>query len=98
MIYTVYVLYSRVHDQIYVGQTSNLIQRIHSHNTYGKDWTRKYRPWQVIYCEYFDQRPEARKRERQLKSALARRIIRIKIEQEGIRNGYIDLSKDDTLV
>ena len=40
MIYTVYVLYSRVHDQIYVGQTSNLIQRVHSHNTYGKDWTR----------------------------------------------------------
>jgi len=39
---------------IYIGYTSNLINRFHSHNELSKkDWTRNFRPWMVIYCEYF---------------------------------------------
>jgi putative endonuclease len=82
MIYTVYILFSELHKQIYIGQTSHLLKRFHSHNAYGKDWTRHFRPWSVIYCEYFDSRHMAMKRERQLKTATVRRMIWQKIEKE----------------
>jgi len=54
MLYTVYILFSEKHRKIYIGYTSNLINRFHSHNELSKkDWTRNFRPWMVIYCEYF---------------------------------------------
>ncbi len=34
--YTVYALYSAAHQKIYVGYTSNLEQRLLSHNELGK--------------------------------------------------------------
>ena len=67
MTYTTYVLYSETHNKIYIGYTSNLIQRFKSHLALGKDWTAKFRPWIVIYCEYFSEKSDARKRELQLK-------------------------------
>jgi len=36
MLYTVYILFSMAANKIYVGQSSNLIQRVYSHNIYGK--------------------------------------------------------------
>ena len=54
MVYTVYVLYSKKYDKIYIGYTSDLIKRFHSHNELGtKGYTIKYRPWDVIYTEVF---------------------------------------------
>ena len=59
MLYTVYILFSKNHGKIYIGYTSNLIMRFHSHNTHStKDWTHNFRPWIVIYCEYFDDKAE----------------------------------------
>ena len=94
MDYTVYILYSKVHDRIYIGHSSHLINRFHSHNQYGiKDWTKNFRPWIVIYCEYYKAKGVAMKREKQLKSAAAREQIRIKIEAEVKKNGYIKTLK-----
>ena len=67
--YTVYILYSFVHDRTYTGYTIDLIQRFYSHNKYNNtDWTKKYRPWVVIHFEVFEEKKEAIKREQQLKS------------------------------
>ncbi len=75
--YTVYVLYSKTHDKIYIGCTSNLIARFHSHNSLSKKgWTIKFRPWEVVYCEYFEQKKEAQKRETYFKGSSGRRRIR----------------------
>ena len=53
--FTVYILFSEKHNQIYVGYTTDLIQRFHSHNAFAKKGhTIKYRPWKVIHLEYFD--------------------------------------------
>ncbi|MEX0723823.1 MAG: GIY-YIG nuclease family protein [Gracilimonas sp.] len=42
---TVYALYSPTYEKIYIGYTSNLEQRLLSHNKLGKKgWTVKYRP------------------------------------------------------
>jgi len=47
--FTVYALYSRKYDKIYVGFTSNLEQRLISHNELSnKGWTPKYRPWELV--------------------------------------------------
>ena len=43
--YVVYILYSPSAGKSYVGYTSHLIERIKSHNYYGADWTKNYKPW-----------------------------------------------------
>ena len=75
--YTTYVLYSEKYDKIYIGFTSNLKQRLISHNKLAtKGWTIKFRPWKVIYYEMHETKQEAMKREKQLKSYQGRKFIR----------------------
>ena len=74
--FTVYVLYSKDYDKIYIGFTSNLEQRLLSHNELGKKgWTIKFRPWQLIYKEKYSEKSDAMKREKQLKTATGRNFI-----------------------
>ena len=71
--YVVYILYSCRNDKIYIGFTSDLIERFYSHNYLGtKGWTIRYRPWEVIYCEFFEDRKQAMGREKALKGSSAR--------------------------
>ena len=89
MIYTVYVLYSEKHQWIYVGETSHLIQRFYSHNFFGHDWTKRFRPWVVIYCEYYDFRSEGKRRERQLKGGKGQEWIWSRINTQYWSAGFI---------
>ena len=74
--YKVYVLYSPSFDKIYVGYTSNLDERLKSHNELGhKGWTKRYRPWILFRFEEFDCKAEAIKREKELKSGQGREFI-----------------------
>ncbi len=86
MIYTFYVLYSETHNKSYIGYTSNLIQRFKSHQALGKDWTAKFRPWTVIYCEFFTEKSDAQKREIQLKQYRKRLKIHELIHQAEFKN------------
>jgi putative endonuclease len=75
--FTADVLHSKKYDEIYVGYTSNLQQRLLSHNELAtKGWTIKFRPWKIIYKEKFETKSEAMKREKQLKSYQGRTFIR----------------------
>ena len=89
MLFTVYILYSSPADTIYIGRTSHLLKRFYSHNEYGHDWTKKFRPWVVIYCEYYDNKAMAAKREKQLKSGKGREWIWGKIRSELSTLGFI---------
>ena len=74
--FTVYALFSPSHQKIYIGYTSDLEQRLLSHNSLGKKgWTIKYRPWKLAYTEEFETKKEAMRREKQLKSAKGREFI-----------------------
>ncbi|HNV29241.1 MAG TPA: GIY-YIG nuclease family protein [Cyclobacteriaceae bacterium] len=74
--FTVYALYSETHQKIYIGYTSDLIARIASHNSLSdKGYTRKFRPWKVIYSEEIQSKADAMRREKQLKSAKGREFI-----------------------
>ncbi len=75
--FTTYVLYSEKYDKIYIGFTSNLEQRLLSHNKLSKKgWTVRYRPWRLVYREDYESKQEAMRRERQLKSYRGRQFIR----------------------
>ncbi|OGY39452.1 MAG: hypothetical protein A2418_01175 [Candidatus Brennerbacteria bacterium RIFOXYC1_FULL_41_11] len=78
--YTVYVLYNAKHDKIYIGQTSNLEQRLNLHNakTLGKkSYTAKIDgEWRLIDKEEYENRSMALKREKQLKSYRGREFVR----------------------
>jgi putative endonuclease len=78
--YKVYVLYSVAHDKIYIGYSSNLEERLKSHNELGtKGWTIRYRPWVLIYSEPYKDKRSAIKREKELKSYQGREFIRKKL-------------------
>ena len=71
--FTVYLLYSTKFNKIYIGYTSNLHERLKSHNELGtKGYTLKYRPWTIIHTEIFDDKSMAMKREKELKSSRGR--------------------------
>ena len=90
MLLTVYILYSSRYNKIYIGYTSNLINRFHSHNQSGKKgWTKNFRPWIIIYCEYFEDKIHAVQKEKQLKSAKGREWIWDKINTQFYNAGFI---------
>jgi putative endonuclease len=76
MVYTVYVLYSESSGKHYAGFTSDIENRMLSHNKLGKDWTRSYRPWKVIYTREFSLKEEAMTHERWLKTGVGREFIK----------------------
>ncbi len=79
--FTVYVLYSKKYDKLYIGYTADLKQRLLSHNKLSrKGWTVKYRPWELIYTDKFTDKSSAMKRERELKSHKGRDILRTLIK------------------
>ncbi|MFK5890414.1 MAG: GIY-YIG nuclease family protein [Flavobacteriaceae bacterium] len=74
--FVTYILYSKTFDKIYIGFTSNLITRFLSHNKFGKGYTKKFRPWLVIYVEFFNSKLQALQREKELKSSRGRHFIK----------------------
>jgi len=75
--YVVYVLYSEQFSKYYTGFTSDLIQRFYSHNIFStKGYTVKFRPWTVVYVEFFKSKREAMLREQYLKSGHGRNYLK----------------------
>ena len=72
MVYLVYALYSPKFNRIYIGQTSNLDQRLRDHNKGYSKATSFTDDWEVFYSEEHLTRSEAFKREGQLKTAKGR--------------------------
>ncbi len=71
--FSVYVLYSPTHHKIYIGYSSNLNNRLDSHNIYSKKgYTARFRPWEILFTEEYSDKKEAISREKQLKSAKGR--------------------------
>ncbi|MCL6494962.1 MAG: GIY-YIG nuclease family protein [Ignavibacterium sp.] len=74
--YTVYAIYSEQFNKIYIGQTENLERRMFEHNNGLLSlYSKRYKPWKVVYTEEYLTRAEAMKRERQLKSQKGREFI-----------------------
>ena len=75
--FVVYILFSEDYGKTYVGFTSNLIERFKSHNYLSKKgYTIKFRPWQVVYVEFFTTKSEALRSEKLLKTGKGREFIK----------------------
>lgn len=75
MKYFVYIILNK-NDQIYIGQTNNLEDRLLRHNSGTQKYTKGKGPFELIYFEQFQTRSEAMKREKALKSGKGREWIR----------------------
>ncbi|MDO8626285.1 MAG: GIY-YIG nuclease family protein [Candidatus Magasanikbacteria bacterium] len=75
MPWTVYVLTNKK-DQCYKGITENLGQRLSYHNNGLGHWTKYRGPWRLIYRKDFENKTEALKHEKFLKSGKGRDAIK----------------------
>ncbi|MEN9998810.1 MAG: hypothetical protein RI922_1800 [Bacteroidota bacterium] len=83
--FVTYALYSPTFDKIYIGFTSDLIDRYNSHNFLStKGFTKNFRPWIVVYVEFHESKPAAMKHEKELKSSRGRDFVRKQIELLGL--------------
>lgn len=79
-VFTVYILYSENNNRLYIGYSSNSLERYHSHNGLSKKgFTTRYRPRKMIHIEFYSSKSEAIKREKALKSGQGRIWIRNQI-------------------
>lgn len=63
----VYIMASRS-KRLYVGVTNNLIRRVREHkNEVNRGFSRKYQTKSLVYYEIISERPQAERRERQVK-------------------------------
>ena len=63
----VYVLKSKVRDEIYIGSTNDLRRRLKEHNEGREISTKRYAPWGLYYYEAYLIEKLARMREKRLK-------------------------------
>jgi putative endonuclease len=78
LMYSIYVIYNAVPRRFYIGQTCNLENRLTEHNRkVFKGYTARFPgKWVLIYEESVATRPEALRREKQLKSFRGREFIK----------------------
>jgi len=81
MVYSVYAIYNKERDKIYIGHISDLEKRVARHNGILKNkstsfTSRNFGTWKVVHSEKFETREEAQKREKELKNPRGRKFIR----------------------
>jgi putative endonuclease len=75
--FSVYLLYSPSSTKTYVGFTNDIERRMREHNfTESKGFTIRYRPWELVYTEIFENKSDAMQREKFLKSGLGREEVK----------------------
>ena len=78
--YFVYILKSKNREIIYIGFTNNLERRVREHNSGKSKFTRIYKLWEKVYIEEYDNKADARKREKYFKLVAGRRFIKKLLE------------------
>ena len=77
----VYGIFSKNKNRIYIGHTNTLDKRLKYHNSGYVKSTKSGRPWKIVAIEEFDNRSEARWKERQLK------------ESKGVRDRWLQCNR-----
>ncbi len=81
--YYTYILKSELKRKSYVGHTNNIQRRLLEHNEGKNTFTKKYRPWRIIYVEQFKNEQEAINKEKYFKSHAGRKIMKKLFEEYG---------------
>jgi putative endonuclease len=75
MEYCVYAIKSEVRKYIYVGLSDNPERRVQQHNTGKERTTKPYALFKTILIEKYNSRPEARNREKYLKTGIGKDFL-----------------------
>lgn len=83
----VYLIQSQKSGRVYTGYTSDLKQRFADHNQGKSPYTKRNRPYRLVYYEAYASQSDAQKREKSLKlrsnaSALLRKRISDSLKNE----------------
>ena len=73
--YYVYILYSKQFDKYYIGQTIDVVARLHRHNSGYENATKPYTPWVILLFMEKDSRQESMALEKKLKNLSKERIL-----------------------
>ena len=83
MRYYLYILRSTQKETYYIGISSDPERRVYFHN---RDectgYTRRYRPWELVFKCAFDTKGRALKAERKIKGWKSKKMVRLIIEGE----------------
>lgn len=71
----IYILYSKIVDKYYVGQTENIEERMISHSSGISKYTSISTDWILVYSELFETRSQAIIRENEIKKKKSRKYI-----------------------
>ena len=76
MFYYVYLIQSiQYPETLYIGYTTNLKERLETHNSGGSIYTKKDRPWKLIMCMVFKNIDCAKQFEQYLKTQSGRAFL-----------------------
>ena len=76
--YYVYVLKSLKNNDLYIGSTEDVNNRLKKHNDGKVKSTKFYQPWQLLNFETYNTRSEAVRRERFLKTGQQKELLKKK--------------------
>ncbi|MBS1581973.1 MAG: GIY-YIG nuclease family protein [Bacteroidetes bacterium] len=76
MVCYVYLLESLVRPYVYVGLSFDVERRVRQHNAGYSKTTAPYRPFKLLLVEAYDDRIQARQREKFLRSGKGREFVR----------------------
>ena len=78
---TVYVIESLRDETWYTGMSKDVTNRLKEHNAGKNRFTKGHRPWKIIYKENFPDWPEARLREKYLKTSAGKYWLKKKLSE-----------------
>ncbi len=72
----VYIIRSKKDKSLYIGQTNNLSRRIYEHNNGFSVYTKQKLPWDLVWYCVFNNRLQAERFERYLKTGSGRAFVK----------------------
>lgn len=85
--HALYILQSETADRFYVGRSSNPERRLQHHNTTSSGFTARYRPWSLVFVEWFPTKHQAIAAEQLVKRWKSKKMTRYVI------SGDVDLTE-----
>ncbi len=76
-----YVIQSIKNSNLYVGYTTDLIERLEKHNKGLVKSTKPDRPWRLIYYEACLNKEDAKRREHYLKTSQGQRLLKRRLKE-----------------
>ena len=84
MSFVVYLLYSSMLDQYYIGHTADIDDRLFRHTNSSSKSTKKTNDWKLVYTEVFQSKSEVGRRELKIKNKRSRKYIEWLLAQRGL--------------